>query len=123
MSAKLQPVNTDVIGTVWKDAKDLPQTVIGEKHKPGDPKAQYERNVEVMCLKWKDKHDVYMTSTCVGDNISNVTRKGKVKQVPETIETYNSKMGRVNKSHEMLTSYKLKRKRFKNGLRKKINIF
>ena len=55
-------------------------------------------------------HEEYLYCLLAG-NISNVTRKGKVKQVPEVIETYNSKMTGVDKSDQMLTSYKLERKR------------
>ena len=87
--------------------------MVEQKRKRSERKVQYEKNVGVMCLGWKDKHDVYMMSTCIADNISNVKRKGKVEQVPEIIETYNSKIGGVDKSYQMLTSYKLERKRLK----------
>ena len=85
--------------------------MVEQKRKRSERKVQYEKNVRVMCLGWKDKRDVYMMNTCISDNISNVKRKGKVEQVPEIIEAYNGKMGGVDKSDQMLTSYKIERKR------------
>ena len=32
------------------------------------------------CFGLKGKHDVYIMTNCITDNISNVTRKGKVKK-------------------------------------------
>ena len=90
--ANLRYVNTDVISTLCKDRKGLPNDVVEQKRKRSERKVQYEKNVGVICLGWKDKRDVYMMSTCIADNISNVKRKGKVEQVPEIMETYNSKM-------------------------------
>ena len=58
-----------------------------EKGKPSERKVQYEKNVGAMYLGWKDKCDVYMMSACIADNISNVTRTGKVQQVLEITET------------------------------------
>ena len=67
-----------------------------------------------MYLRWKDKGDAYIISACIYDNISNITKKGIVEQVLETIETYNITMGGVDRSDQMLTGYKkLERKRLK----------
>ena len=58
-----------------------------------------------MYLAWNDKCDVYMMSTCIADDVTNVTRKGQDEQVPEIIQTFNSKMGCIDKSNQMFTSY------------------
>ena len=63
-----------------KNCKGLPKEVIGEKHKLCECKVQYDKNVGMTCFGWKGKHDVYMMTNCIADNISNVTRKGKVKK-------------------------------------------
>ena len=57
-----------------------------------------------MHLGWrKNKRDVYIMSSSTADDIS---RKRKVEQVLEIIETYNSKIGGIDKNNQMLPSYK-----------------
>ena len=54
LCANLRYVNTDVIGTLRKDRKGLPKDVVEQKRKHSERKVQYEKNVGVMCLRWKD---------------------------------------------------------------------
>ena len=49
--ANLCSVNTDVIDTLRKDRKDLPEEVAGEKHKPSERKLQCEKNVGMLCFE------------------------------------------------------------------------
>ena len=84
--AKIVPI-FDYLADTFRCNYIPERNVVGDKRKPSERKVQYEKYFGVMCLGWKDKLDVYMMSTCMADNISNVTRKGKVEQVPEIIET------------------------------------
>lgn len=57
-----------------------------------------------------------MMTTCIPDDLADVTRRGSSKQVPLVIEIYNNKMGGVDKSDQMLTTYKIERRRLKEFL-------
>ena len=49
-------------------------------------------------------------STCVNDGMINVTRAGKENELPCVVNFYNTNMGGVDKSDQMLTSYECERK-------------
>ena len=52
-------------------------------------------------------------STCIIDGTKSVLRAGKEKQIPLVIDDYNKNMGGIDKSDQMVTLYKVERKRVK----------
>ena len=48
---------TDVIGTLRKDRKNLPH-IVKTKLNVGERVVQYKKNTNLMCTNWKDKKDV-----------------------------------------------------------------
>ncbi|EYC43082.1 hypothetical protein Y032_0504g2648 [Ancylostoma ceylanicum] len=72
---------TNLIGSVWRNRKGLPSTVVGQKLKKSLHVAQQKQN-GVLVLKWRDKRDVLMLSTM---NDVSLNASGK----PNLIEDYN----------------------------------
>ncbi|XP_045449138.1 piggyBac transposable element-derived protein 4-like [Melitaea cinxia] len=60
----LKTRRTDLLGTVNKMRRGLPQQVTGSKLKKGEIAAMQKGNITV--LKWHDKRDVLLLSTCNG---------------------------------------------------------
>ena len=58
----------DIIGTLQKDRKGLPISVVKAKMKTGQRNVSYEHKLRVMCLGWKDKRDVFLMGTCINDS-------------------------------------------------------
>ena len=69
-----------------------------------------------MCTKWRDKKDVHMLSTCVQNDTITVNRAGREKNIPLVIHEYNRKIGGVDRSDQMLTTYESERKRQKKKM-------
>uniref|UniRef100_A0A6P7H2B1 PiggyBac transposable element-derived protein 4-like n=1 Tax=Diabrotica virgifera virgifera TaxID=50390 RepID=A0A6P7H2B1_DIAVI len=63
--------NTDALGTVRINRKNLPTQVTKKKLKKGENAAAYRK--KLMCLKWSDKKDITMLST-THDAIQNDSR-------------------------------------------------
>ena len=55
---------------------------------------------------------------CVSDVAVTVTRTGKGKENPLVVSRYNKKMGGVDRSDQMMTSYQAERKRVKKWYKK-----
>ena len=62
----------DIIGTLRKDRKGLPISVVKAKMRTGQRKVSYEYKLRVMCLGWKDKRDVFLMGTCINDSLVTV---------------------------------------------------
>ena len=74
--------NTDLIGTLQCDHKNLPSQRKKKKAKDnklnkGDQIVFYVAGTNIMVTRWKDKKDVTLMSTCVNDGTVNVMRSGK----------------------------------------------
>ena len=54
----------DIIGTLRKDRKSLPISVVKAKMKTGERKVSYEHKLQVTSLGWKDKRDDFLMGTC-----------------------------------------------------------
>ncbi|XP_047141066.2 piggyBac transposable element-derived protein 4-like [Hydra vulgaris] len=110
--------NTDCIGTLRINRKQLPQDIKNAKIKTGDTLVRFDTKTNIMCTKWKDKKDVHMLSTCVQNDTVVVNRAGKEKNIPLVIHEYNKNMGGVDRSDQMLTTYESERKRVKKWYKK-----
>lgn len=72
----------------------------------------------IMHTKWKNRNDIFILSSCVSNNKSNVSRAEKPKQIPLVVAVYNLSMGCVDCSNKMLTSYVVECKRLKKWCKK-----
>ena len=59
---------TDVVGTVRKDRKGLSKEVMNAKLKEGEKLVGYCPKYSGMCIKWKDKREVHMLTSCIPDD-------------------------------------------------------
>lgn len=66
--------NTHLVGTLRKNRRFLPKTVIEKKIKKGEIFG-LENNLGVIISKFKDKRDVYLLSTRHLLNMSNTAKK------------------------------------------------
>ena len=108
----------DIIGTLRKDRKGLPISVVKAKMKTGKQKVSYEHKLRLMCLGWKDKRDGFLIGTCINDSPVTAKRKGFETVIPEIVNVYNNQMGGVDRSDQMLTSNEVERKRVKKWYKK-----
>lgn len=98
--------NTHMVGTLRKNARELPKDVINAKIKKGEIKGKVNSN-GVVASVWKDKRDVRMISTKHGINILETgkkNRKGEPIKKPESIIFYNKHKQGIDVSDQM-TSY------------------
>lgn len=84
----LKSRKTDLCGTIRKNKRNLPEEVVKAKLKRGEQIARQKDNLYTV-LKWHDKRDVLMISTCHGDSVSNVTTKRGDVLKPDVIIDYN----------------------------------
>jgi hypothetical protein len=65
LAEKLIDRKTHLLGTVGKNRKHLPKSVVSKKLQKGETVGR-ENNKGIVVFKWKDKRDVLMLSTCHG---------------------------------------------------------
>ena len=56
---------TDVIDTLRRDGKGIPDTFVKKKLKQGETVAQYEHKMDLAITHWNDNRDVFMIKTGV----------------------------------------------------------
>lgn len=84
LAYNLLEYQTHLIGTIRKNRKGLPNSVVEAKLQKGDFIAM-ENEDGITILKWKDKRDVMMLSTKHSDRMSTMTKKGKQVTKPKMI--------------------------------------
>ncbi|XP_047538573.1 piggyBac transposable element-derived protein 4-like [Vanessa atalanta] len=83
----LKSRNTDLLGTVNKKRRGLPKDVIQASLKVGEIAVQQKNNITL--LKWHDKRDVTMLSTCHGKDMAlSSGRNPRLK--PRMVLDYNT---------------------------------
>ena len=87
---------TDVIGTLRRDRKGIPDTFVKKKLKQGETVVQYEHKMGLAITHWKDKRDVFMITSCIPDFKTVVQRRGVETTLSTAIHTYNNMMGSVD---------------------------
>ena len=109
--------NTDTIGTVKVARKDVPAKIKDAKLKKGEVVAAYRK--KSMVLKWKDKKDVCVLSTLHDDSMMQVkSRHGKEINKPKAVASYNSHMGGVDLSDNLMVHFSTARNRLKKYYKK-----
>lgn len=93
--------HTDLLGTVNKKRRGLPQLVTGSKLKKGEIAAMQKGNITV--LKWHDKRDVLLLSTCHGKEMKMSSGRTPVLK-PEMVLEYNRGKKGIDVS-DQLSSY------------------
>lgn len=88
LAVKLLTRKTHLVGTMRANRKNNSPAVVGAKLKKGEIKSEQSDN-GVTLLKWKDKRDVMVLSTCHKDAMVEVTRRhGEPVKKPEIVVSY-----------------------------------
>lgn len=114
---KLHRQKTNVIWTVRKNRKNMPQDM--QKHILKKGEFVWRCCNNLIALRWKDKRDVYMLST-KHKTVEMVEQSNKQLQKimkPKCIIEYNTGMGAVDHQDQMLACFSIMRKVMK-GYRK-----
>ncbi|KAE9522198.1 hypothetical protein AGLY_017458 [Aphis glycines] len=102
---------TDLCGTLRKNRKWLPVDVKDKKLKKGQVIARQKEFITI--LKWHDKRDVLILSTCHGDQFQNTgktDRKGNTITKPKMILDYNNTKQGIDVSDQLSSYYNPQRK-------------
>nr|CAH7732308.1 unnamed protein product [Callosobruchus chinensis] len=91
---------THFLGTLRNNRKGNPPEVIQNKLKKGEVIAR-ENERGICVLKWRDKRDVLVLSTCHSDEMVHVQRRGIPIQKPKAIIDYNSGKSSIDLSDQM----------------------
>lgn len=103
LARKLLDNETHLVGTLRKNRKHIPKTVVSSKLKKGQYIAR-ESPDGITVMKWKDKRDVLILSTKHSVKFRDVTKRGKIISKPQIIVDYNKGKGAVDLSDQM-TAY------------------
>ena len=106
----LKSKNTDCVGTLRPNRKNVPPLVKDKKLKRGEHCAQHSGDVAV--LMWQDKKRVTMISTYHKNDMRVVVnRANKTEIKPVVVCDYNKNMLGVDLKDQMLQPYLLERKK------------
>ncbi|KAK2578806.1 hypothetical protein KPH14_012835 [Odynerus spinipes] len=110
---RLLKQKTNVIGTVRKNRKYMPQDLPIDKLKLGEH-VQKTCN-GLLALRWKDKRDVYMLTTKHASvELTEVrNNQGRTKLKPTCVIDYNKGMGGIDLNDQMLACFPIMRKYLK----------
>ena len=104
--------NIMACGTVRPNRKGLPKEELKRRLDRGQHVAW--RKNELMVLKWKDKKDVHMLSTCHNSETAETGRveraTGTAVRKPKVIIDYNKYMGGVDRSDQLMQYHSFERK-------------
>lgn len=109
LAENLQKRSTHLVGTIRKNRKGLPKTVVDAKLKKGEITAKQNHN-KVVVMKWHDKRDVLLLSTKHTDEQKQVHHKEGPRFKPSAIIDYNKAKAFVDMSDQMAA--------YSNSLRK-----
>ena len=114
LSEQLLSQKTLLCGTLRKNRKHLPKTVVTKKLKKGQYIAK--RKGRIVVEKWNDKRDVLMLTTCHSGRmvaINKPTRQGEIKKKPDAVIAYNKYMCGVDRMDQLMSYYSPLRKTLK----------
>ena len=108
---------TDTVGTLRLNRKDVPKSVKEAKLEKGGIIAAYRKKSCIM--KWKDKRDVTILSSTHDASMINVTsRRRVITKKPKAVADYNSHMGGVDLSDNLLAHFSTARSRMRKFYKK-----
>ncbi|KAL6438799.1 hypothetical protein ACFW04_003704 [Cataglyphis niger] len=112
----LQAKNTNVVGTVRKNRKNMPKVLASYKLKKGEVRTMSCKGI--LSLRWHDKKDVYVIST--KHSRAEMVDTGKIRRKkggeeeavlkPTCVVEYNRGMGGVDQQDQRLACFPLMRK-------------
>lgn len=105
----LKDKKTDLCGTLRKNKKNLPKDVTAKELRRGETIAR-QLDAYVTVLKWHDKRDVLMISTCHGDEMSNVSSWRGETSKPNMIIDYNYAKKGIDVADQLSSYYSPLRK-------------
>lgn len=105
-------------GTAMKGRKYMPKALIEKKMKKLSGEVAAVRNGPILALKYSDKKPVYILSTTDDHAVTGVPSRRKGQGIvmvdkPNAIIRYNKNMGGVDKTDQIINSYKSARKTMK----------
>ena len=89
---------TNACGTARKN--QVPPVARNAEVAKGESKAWSHDAADLLCVKFHDKKEVYVLTTCHTDDVTAVQSRGRravVRNVPNAVIAYNSNMGGVDK--------------------------
>ena len=101
--------DTDCVGTLRINRKNVPKKVKEKKLKKGEIIARHSG--PVMVMNWCDKKNVTMVSTYHNSKTKTITKRGKEVEKPQCVLYYNSNMGGMDLKDQLLHMYLVERKR------------
>lgn len=101
LGKKLLEEDTHLVGTLRKNRNNLPKDVMTGSLKKGEFRAK-ENGDGIICMKWKDKRDVYLLSTKHNATFSRTVKRGKEIIKPKIVVDYNSAKSAVDLSDQMI---------------------
>ncbi|CAG4944989.1 unnamed protein product [Parnassius apollo] len=110
---------TDLCGTLRKNRKNLPLLIKNKKLKRGEQIAAQKNNVTI--LKWHDKRDVLMISTCHADEQTISTGRNP-RPKPNMILEYNNRKKGIDLSDELASYYSPIRKTLTWYIKTAVNV-
>lgn len=100
---------TNMCGTLQINRKGNPVDVTGAKLKQNECISRQKGNITV--LKWRDRRNVLMISSTHGPKMTDVvTRRGTAVRKPVMVVAYNTHMGGIDRSDQMISYYSTPRK-------------
>ena len=114
LAKKLLKRKTHLCGTLRRNRKYLPQSVVSKPLKKGEVVSR--RNGDIVVTKWKDKRYVLMLSTMHHGKVVDGTkhnRRGELVKKPDCVFDYNEHMGGVDRLDQLISYYSPLRKTLK----------
>jgi hypothetical protein len=104
---------TNACGTVRKNRKQMPKF----EYRLKTEEICYKSDNVLLALKWKDKRDVHMLTTCHTAELIETAKKnrktGENKVKPKCVTYYSKNMGAVDRADMLLSSVQSIRKTMK----------
>lgn len=99
LAQKRLEANTHIVGTLRKNRKNIPKTVVNKQLKKGEVYGEEKDGMVV--INWKDTRNVLMLTTKHGSEMVEVTSRNRSKLKPKVVEDYNKGKAPVDISDQM----------------------
>ena len=115
---ELYKLQIGACGTAMKNKKYFPKHLVNTDLEKSSREVAAYRNGPVLAIKYSDKKNVYMITTVHDHSVRNVRARVRGEGLvdvskPVAIAEYNSQMGGVDKTDQLINAYKSARKTMK----------
>lgn len=111
LAHSLTPLNTAVVGTVRSNRVGMPKDLVTRSMKVGE--MDYRRQKDIIVLRWKDKRDVYLLTSCHRPAMVPWRSRAEEKNKPNAVVDYIGNMAGVDHSDQMIAYMPMHRKTIK----------